>query len=108
MERCIQRACGLLAGLWAGAAAAATTCDALRAEIEAKVAASGVARFAVTVVEADTPEQGRVVGSCDMGRRKIVYRQESVPAPLAGAGNGPPMLTECRDGRVSLGGSCRP
>ena len=110
-----------LASLLAGSAtAAATNCDALRDQIDARISAAGVLRYSVTVVDAGDSAAGRVVGSCDLGKKKIVYRQETgadapVAAPPAAAPQatrgGParaePVLTECREGYVAVGGNCR-
>src|SRR4051794_30790579 len=71
--------------LAAGAASAATSCDTLRANIEEKIAAAGVTRFAVTVVAADAPASGQVVGSCELGSKKIVYAREGAATANAGA-----------------------
>ena len=55
-------------------ASAAGNCDALRSQIEAKIAASGVANFTVTIVDAGAASgtRGKVVGSCEMGAKSIV------------------------------------
>lgn len=99
----------------AGAAnAAAENCEALRTQIESKIAAAGVTRFTVTTVDAGAATGGQVVGSCELGSKQIVYRRESTsPAPEA-TSNGAParagderILTECKDGTVSVGGDCR-
>ena len=92
----------------AGAAGAAENCEALRAEIEAKIAAAGVARFTVTTVDAAAPADGQVVGSCELGSRKIVYQRDRGAEPGAAAPRprGEPILTECKDGSVSVGGDC--
>ncbi|MBT2335490.1 DUF1161 domain-containing protein [Variovorax paradoxus] len=98
---------------FAGAAHGAENCEALRTQIEAKIAASGVTRFAVTTVDANAQANGQVVGSCDLGSKKIVYQREGASAPDAGParpGAGPAdeeILTECKDGTVSVGGDCR-
>lgn len=114
----------VLALVSAGTAAANPApgnCDALREQIEAKIRASGVATFTVTVVEADAPADGKVVGSCDRGSRKIVYARGTgaaaaasapMPAPVvsppasAPARRDTPVLTECKDGTVRYGGDC--
>lgn len=90
----------------AGAAHGAENCEALRAQIEAKIGASGVARFAVFVLDANEPASGQVVGSCELGTKKVVYQREvgSSPAP---APENERILTECKDGTVSVGGNCR-
>ncbi|PIF77175.1 uncharacterized protein DUF1161 [Variovorax sp. 54] len=99
----------------AGSAHAQSNCDTLRAEIEAKIAASGVTNFSVVTVDAAATASGQVVGSCDLGTKKIVYQREggtaspATPAsPSAPAPRGEPMLTECKDGSVSMGGNCKP
>ena len=104
---------GLCVGLLvAGSPAhAALACDQLRSEIEAKIISGGMTRFSLTVVDANAPATGKVVGSCEQGSRKIVYAPQAAapgavpPAPPAGRER---ILTECRDGTVSMGGSCKP
>jgi hypothetical protein len=99
----------------AGAAnAAAENCEALRTQIESKIAAAGVTRFTVTTVDANAAAGGQVVGSCELGSKKIVYQREGAPpAPDAGSNGAPArpdeerILTECKDGTVSVGGSCK-
>lgn len=98
----------------AGAARGADNCEAIRMQIDAKLKASGVARYALTTVDAGAAVHGKVVGSCDLGRKKIVYAQTdgaapaSAPRATAGRARKEPMLTECKDGTVSLGGDCKP
>lgn len=66
----------LTAGLLSIAASEpVTTCDALRSQIEARIRAAGVTQFLVTAVDADAVVPGQVVGTCDRGRKKIVYLQ---------------------------------
>ncbi|QFZ83724.1 DUF1161 domain-containing protein [Variovorax paradoxus] len=97
-----------------GSAHAQSNCDTLRAEIEAKIAASGVTNFSVVTVDATATASGQIVGSCDLGTKKIVYQREggaASPPPAstsAPAPRGAPMLTECKDGSVSMGGTCKP
>ena len=91
-------------------------CDAIRAQIDAKVRASGVNDFTLSVLDADTPSSGRVVGSCEMGTKKIIYErsasaqqpQRQPQSPGSKPGKSSPMITECRDGSVSVGGTCKP
>ena len=72
----------------------------LRGQIEARIAAAGVERFSVRTVEADAQvDDGRVVGTCARGSRKIVYRTQAAATPASR-----PMLTECRDGSTPAGG----
>ncbi|MDQ7957295.1 MAG: DUF1161 domain-containing protein [Rhodocyclaceae bacterium] len=108
-----------LAGLLvatAPAAHAAAGCDLLRSEVEGKIASAGVTRFSVTVVDADAPvTHGKVVGSCELGSKKLVYETTpaapgtpAVAAPAAKGAGSERILTECRDGTVSMGGACKP
>jgi hypothetical protein len=100
----------LLPAAWAFATAAigAEDCEALRARIEARIAAAGVVRFAVTTVDAAAPAQGQVVGSCELGSKKIVYQRDLAPGsePSRSRPRSAPMLTECKDGSSSVGGDC--
>ncbi|MDR6534434.1 DUF1161 domain-containing protein [Variovorax soli] len=103
----------------AGAVHAAGSCEALVAQIDAKIRASGVVQFTLTTVDATADAGGRVVGTCDLGTKKIVYepgpthgavpaiRPAQQPAPTAAGSRDEPMLTECRDGTVNMGGDCR-
>ena len=50
-------------------------CAELKAEIDAKISANGVGSFTTTIVERDAAEDGKVVGTCDNGTRKIVYKR---------------------------------
>lgn len=50
-------------------------CDELKAEIDAKISANGVGSFTTTIVDRDAVEDGQVVGTCDNGTRKIVYKR---------------------------------
>ncbi|MDO9146279.1 MAG: DUF1161 domain-containing protein [Hydrogenophaga sp.] len=108
---------------------AADNCEPLRARIEAQIAGTGVTGFTVTTLDAAADVPGKVVGSCGNGAKKIVYARGSTApvvravAPAAQA-LAPPvtpkprltkkatrdedMLTECKDGTVSRGGSCKP
>lgn len=97
---------------WACATAAsgAEDCEALRARIEAKIAAAGVLRFAVVAIDAAAPVEGQVVGSCELGSKKIVYQRERGPEsgalPSRPRPRSAPILTECKDGSSSVGGDC--
>jgi Protein of unknown function (DUF1161) len=117
----------LVLALLAPAAWAADICEPLREHIEVRIAASGGSGFAVIVADAETPVEGKVVGTCAQGSRKLVYvrgdkvgvasaarssvqpaAQRVASAPRAPADNGG-VLTECRDGRVLRGhASCGP
>ncbi|MBT2321713.1 DUF1161 domain-containing protein [Variovorax paradoxus] len=87
------------------ASGAAGNCDALLSEIDAKIRAD---RFTLSTVNADATVAGKVVGSCELGTKKIVYVQEDSPASSSPPRPGSePIMTECKDGSVSVGGDCR-
>ncbi|HSX90524.1 MAG TPA: DUF1161 domain-containing protein [Pseudomonas sp.] len=67
----------LLLGLLAGAAVAAPKpCEELRAEIEVKIQAAGVASYTLEIVPNDEAQDpNMVVGSCDGGSKKIIYQR---------------------------------
>jgi hypothetical protein len=98
----------------------AITCDELRSEVEAKIRGGGAKHFTVTVIDMAAPATGRVVGSCDLGRKKLVYQQTKVsagptdkkppPAPPTSTRSvkqDDPIPTECRDGSISMTGTCK-
>ncbi|MGH8765318.1 MAG: DUF1161 domain-containing protein [Burkholderiales bacterium] len=50
-------------------------CNELKSEIDAKITKNGVQVFNTTIVDKDAAEDGKVVGTCDGGTRKIVYKR---------------------------------
>jgi hypothetical protein len=52
-------------------------CGELKGEIEAKIKKNGVEKFSLDVVDADKSAEGKVVGTCDGGSKKIVYKKGS-------------------------------
>jgi hypothetical protein len=50
-------------------------CGELKGEIEAKIKKNGVEKFSLDVVDADAQADGKVVGTCDGGTKKIVYKR---------------------------------
>lgn len=97
MNRKGGRAAGCVLLLAAAASHAAGNCDTIRAEVDAKVRRSGVTNFTLRVVDAAAKAPGKVVGTCELGSKKILYSAASAPA------GGERILTECRDGSVSYG-----
>ena len=89
----------------------ADNCEQIRGAIEAKIRNAGVSGFTLSVVASDARAAGRVVGSCALGTRKIVYVQagagQPASAPAKPATAREPILTECKDGSTSVGGDCR-
>jgi hypothetical protein len=60
------------------AMAAPKPCEELRAEIEAKIQANGVASYTLEVVANDeAKDPNMVVGSCDGGTNKIIYQRNN-------------------------------
>jgi hypothetical protein len=50
-------------------------CGELKGEIEAKIKKNGVEKFSLDVVDANAQSDGKVVGTCDGGTKKIVYKK---------------------------------
>jgi outer membrane lipoprotein-sorting protein len=50
-------------------------CEELKAEIDAKITKNGVTKFTTTIVAKDAAEDGKVVGTCEGGSKKIVYKR---------------------------------
>ena len=69
-------------------------CGELNSEIETKIKNNGVTTFTLTVVDKDSAEDGKVVGTCDSGTKKIVYKRgaaaPSAAAPSAAAPSAAP------------------
>lgn len=88
--------------------ALAATCEEIQQSIEARIRANGVATFTVTAVDAAASAPGQVVGTCDQGRRKLLYlRGAAASAPAKPSPAASAVITECADGRVLTEGSCR-
>ena len=63
-------------------------CEELKGEIDAKIKNNGVPAFSTTIIDKDAAEDGKVVGTCEGGTKKIVYKRGeamSAPAPAAAA-----------------------
>ncbi|MBF8778688.1 DUF1161 domain-containing protein [Pseudomonas fulva] len=55
--------------------AAPKPCEELKAEIEAKIQASGVSVYTLEIVpNSEVHDQNMVVGSCEGGTKKIIYQ----------------------------------
>ena len=59
----------------AGPAFAKASCEELKAEIEAKIQGKGVKTFTLTIVPKDEKTELRVVGTCEGGAKKIIYKR---------------------------------
>ena len=56
-----------------GYAQASKPCEELKSEIAKKMDANGVKSYSLDIVEKDKDAQGKVVGTCEGGTKKIVY-----------------------------------
>lgn len=65
----------LVLALAAAPAMARKPCEELKAEIAAKIEANGVKQYTLEIVPMDATADGKVVGTCDGGTKKIVYRR---------------------------------
>jgi len=118
-------ACGAGAHAQDASPPSSPSCETIRAQIDAKVRAGGVNDFKLSVVGADEPAAGRVVGSCDLGTKKIMYERAGAnmgtatstssttsaagqPAATAPRARSNRVITECKDGSVSTDGTCKP
>ena len=54
---------------------AAKSCDELKNEIEAKLKAKNVEGYSLEVVASADVKEQKVVGSCEAGSKKIVYKK---------------------------------
>jgi hypothetical protein len=50
-------------------------CDELKAEIDAKMQAKGVKGYTLDVIATDQVKDEKVVGSCEGGTKKIIYKR---------------------------------
>ena len=68
-------AAALVLGLSTTAWAQKKECGELKSEIEAKIKKNGVDKFTLDIVEKDAQADGKVVGTCEAGGKKIVYKK---------------------------------
>jgi hypothetical protein len=66
---------GSLALLCAAPGFAAKPCDELKSEIAAKLDAKGVKDYSLDIVANEAVGEQKIVGSCDGGTKKIVYKR---------------------------------
>ena len=60
-------------------AQAAKPCEDLKSEIAQKLDAKGVKSYRLEIVAKDKDAEGKVVGACEGGTKKIVYRKAAAP-----------------------------
>ena len=59
----------------------AKPCEELKSEIAAKLEAKSVKSYTLEIVSKDADTEGKVVGTCEAGAKKIVYRKTATPPP---------------------------
>jgi hypothetical protein len=59
----------------AAGSAFATPCDTVKSQIEAKIKGHGVKAYTLDVVAAAEVKDLKVVGSCEGGKKKLVYKR---------------------------------
>ena len=69
----------LLLGFVSGCALAAKPCEELKAEIAQKLDANNVKSYSLEIVAKDKEVEGKVVGACEAGTKKIVYTRKAAP-----------------------------
>ncbi len=57
------------------ALAAVKPCEELKSEIDAKLQAKGVKSYSLEVVASDAVKDEKVVGTCEGGSKKIIYKR---------------------------------
>ncbi len=71
----------LLFGAMLGQAQAAKPCEELKDEIAKKLDAKGVVSYTLDIVDKDKEvTEGKVVGTCGGGTKKIIYNRGTKPA----------------------------
>ena len=66
----------LVASLAMSAGALAKSCDEVKTELAAKLDAKHVVGYTLDVVPADQNPDGKVIGTCEGGAKKIVYTRK--------------------------------
>jgi hypothetical protein len=77
----------LLLATMAANAQVAKPCEDLKTEIAKKMDANGVKAYSLEIVSTEKAKdaEGKVVGSCDGGTNKIVYRRTTTPSATPAA-----------------------
>src|SRR5258705_7985791 len=60
-------------------AQAAKPCEELKDEITKKLDAKGVKGYTLEIMAKDKDAEGKIVGTCDGGTKKIIYTKNSAP-----------------------------
>ncbi len=51
------------------------SCDELKSNIAAKLESKGVKNYRLEIVAADEAKDGKIVGSCEGGKKKVSYKK---------------------------------
>jgi hypothetical protein len=70
---------------FSGPAQAGTPCEEVKSEIAQKLEAKGVKSYTLEVISKDQETDAKVVGICEGGAKKIVYRRGTSPAQTPAA-----------------------
>ncbi|HTE40616.1 MAG TPA: DUF1161 domain-containing protein [Steroidobacteraceae bacterium] len=65
----------LIALCAASFAVSAKDCEAVKAEVDTKIKANGVANYTLEILDTAVATDGKVVGTCDGGVKKVVYKR---------------------------------
>jgi Protein of unknown function (DUF1161) len=65
-------------------------CEELKSEIATKLDAKGVKSYTLDIVPKDQDAEGKVVGSCEGGTKKIMYRKTAAAAEAPAKGSDKP------------------
>jgi len=68
----------------------AKPCEELKSEIAIKLDAKGVKSYSLEIVPKDQDMEGKVVGSCEGGTKKIVYRRTATAPETPAKESGKP------------------
>lgn len=81
MKPCLIIAVALFVPVTARAQSVAKPCEELKSEIAAKLDAKGVKSYTLDIVDKDKEvTEGKVVGTCGGGTKKIVYQRKTAEA----------------------------
>ena len=72
----ILTAVSVLVSVFAPAAAAVKNCEDLKTQIEERLKSKKVATYTLEIVDAGKTADGKVVGTCERGSKKIVYSKK--------------------------------
>jgi hypothetical protein len=83
MKRYLIIAAAFVVPVSAYAQAAAKPCEELKSEIAKKMDANGVKSYSLEIVTKDAAAEAKVVGTCEGGTKKIVYRRGDASSQTA-------------------------